>query len=72
MPASDNKYFGSMKKCFLFSALGWPENKKPGKDVPNALHNMLNDAGYSEAGCYGSFNNSKVSRTAKRMERMEL
>ena len=53
---SDSTGFeGKIKTSYLDSTPSWPEKKKAPEDAPNIIYIVLDDTGYSQLGCYGSF-----------------
>ena len=53
---SDSTGFkGIIKTSFQDSTPSWPERKKAPEDAPNIIYIVLDDTGYSQLGCYGSF-----------------
>jgi arylsulfatase len=53
---SDSTGFkGVIKTSYLDSTPWWPEEKKAPEGAPNIIYIVLDDTGYSQLGCFGSY-----------------
>jgi arylsulfatase A-like enzyme len=55
MKKKQKEFQGVIKTSYMDSTPYWEEEDKAPKGAPNVLYIVLDDTGYSQLGCYGSF-----------------